>query len=51
MWVKEIRLFNIEVYKEGELVYKGKVEDAPDDIKNAETKNMTFEKKFIKIEI
>ena len=51
MWIKEIRLYNIEVYKDGELVYKGEAEDAPDEIKNLETKSSSFEKKVIKIEI
>ena len=32
--IKESRLLNIEVYEEGSLLYKGKVEDAPEEIKN-----------------
>lgn len=32
--IGESRLLNIEVYENSELIYKGKVEDAPEDIKN-----------------
>lgn len=51
MWVKEIRRYNIEVYENGDLVYSGPAEDAPDKIKNKQTKSTSFEKKAIKIEI
>ena len=32
--IKESRLLNIEVYEGGNLLYKGKVEEAPEEIKN-----------------
>lgn len=32
--IKESRLLNIEVYKNDDLLYKGKIEDAPDKIKD-----------------
>ncbi len=32
--IKESRLLNIEVYEGENLLYKGKVEDAPEDVKN-----------------
>ena len=32
--IKESRLLNIEVYEGGILLYKGKVEEAPEEIKN-----------------
>ncbi len=32
--IGESRLLNIEVYENNNLLYKGKVEDAPEDIKN-----------------
>ena len=51
MWIKEIRLYDIEVYKDGELVYKGSAEEAPEELKNTKTKSASFEKKVIKIEI
>ena len=31
--IKESRLLNIEVYKEENLLYKGKVEDAPEVVR------------------
>lgn len=51
MWIKEIRLYDIEVYKDGELVYKGSAEEAPEEIKNLQPKSTSFEKKAIRIEI
>lgn len=30
--IKESRLLNIEVYEKDNLIYKGKVEDAPEEI-------------------
>ncbi len=32
--IKESRLLNIEVYEEGTLIYKGTVENAPEEVKN-----------------
>lgn len=32
--IRESRLLNIEVYKDEDLLYKGKIEDAPDEIKD-----------------
>lgn len=32
--IGESRLLNIEVYEKENLLYKGKIEDAPEDIKN-----------------
>ena len=40
--IRESRLLNIEVYEEGNLLYKGKVEDAPEEIK---------EKNYLSVEI
>ena len=40
--IKESRLLNIEVYEGENLLYKGKVEDAPEEIK---------EKKYLSVEI
>ena len=31
--IKEARLLNIEVYEGEQLLYKGKIEDAPEEIK------------------
>ena len=32
--IGESRLLNIEVYKDKTLLYKGKIEEAPDEVKN-----------------
>lgn len=41
--ISEIRLLNIEVKKEGNSIYKGKAEDAPEDIKQMQYKNIYFD--------
>lgn len=51
MWVKEIKKYNIKVYENGDLKYSGPAEDAPEEIKSRETKSMSFDKKFIVVEI
>jgi len=38
--IKESRLLNIEVYEEDQLLYKGKVEDAPKEIKETNYKSV-----------
>lgn len=38
--IKESRLLNIEVYEEDQLLYKGKVEDAPEEIKETNYKSV-----------
>ena len=32
--IRESRLLNIEVYENGDLLYRGKVEEAPEEIKD-----------------
>ena len=38
--IGESRLLNIEVYKEESLLYKGKVEEAPEEIRNRNYKTV-----------
>ena len=38
--IKESRLLNIEVYEGDNLLYKGKVEDAPEEIGNINYKSV-----------
>ena len=38
--IRESRLLNIEVYEEGELLYKGKIEDAPEEVKDKNYKEV-----------
>ncbi len=45
--IRESRLLNIEVYEEGELVYKGKIEDAPEEIKDRNYKSVEIKDKWV----
>lgn len=49
--IKEIRRFDIEVTKDSEVIYSGISDDASEDIKNMEIKNISLENKVIKIEV
>lgn len=49
--ISEIRLLNIEVKNEGKTIYKGKVEDAPEDVKQMQYKNIGFDGVDVIIEI
>lgn len=40
--IKESRLLNIEVYEGENLLYKGKIEDAPDEIKEKNYETVTI---------
>lgn len=51
MWIKELRTYDIEVYKDNELIYSGSVDEAPEEIREIETTNLTFQKKNIRIDI
>lgn len=51
MWIKDIRNYEIEVYRNDELVYSGNANDAPDDIKNAESQEAKMGHKKIIIKI
>lgn len=41
--ISDMRLLNITVFKDEIEIYKGKVEDAPEDIKNMEYKDIKFD--------
>lgn len=41
--ISDMRLLNITVFKDEIEIYKGKVEDAPEDIKNMEYKDIRFD--------
>lgn len=51
MWVKDIRSYNVEIYENGVLLYSGNVNDASEEIKQRETKNIKIEHKKLVIEI
>lgn len=43
MKLKEIRLLNIKIYENEELIFEGKTEDISDNLKEREYKNIKFE--------
>ena len=49
--IGDIRLLDITVLKDGKEIYKGKAEDAPEDIKIMTYNNINFEGVKVKIEI
>lgn len=49
--IKDMRLLNITVFQNGEVVYQGMVEDAPDEIANLSYSKIEFEGVNVKIEI
>ncbi len=51
MWVKDVRNYEVEIYEEEKLIYSGNVNDAPEDIKQRESKTMKLEHKKILIYI
>lgn len=51
MKIKELRLVDLIVKQDGDIVYQGKVEDAPEDLKDKEYKNIHFEGRTVEIEI
>ena len=51
MKIKEIRLYDIDVYKNEELIYSGMAESAPEEIKMSDAKNISITHKRIKIDI
>ena len=53
MYIKigDLKLLKIKVIENGEVVYTGMVEDAPDNIKETNYKSAIFESEFVVIEI
>lgn len=53
MYVKigDIKLINIRVIKDGNVIYEGMVEDAPEEIKALNYKTANFESGFIILEV
>lgn len=49
--IGDLRLLDITVIQEGKEIYKGKAEDAPEDIKDMKYKNINFEGVKVVIEI
>lgn len=53
MYIKigDLKLLNIEVRKDGELLYQGKVEEVPQELKEINYKSANFDNGYVKIEI
>lgn len=51
MWVKDIRNYDVNIYENDTLIYSGNVKDAPDDIKERETKSIKIDHKNLVIEL
>ena len=51
MKIKELRLLNLTIKKDGNTIYEGKAEDVPNDLKEENYKNIYFEGVDVIIEI
>lgn len=51
MLVKDIKLMNVKIIKNGEIVYEGMVEDAPEELRKVQYKTANFESNHIVLEI
>lgn len=51
MWVKDVRNYEVDILEDGKVLYSGNVNDAPNDLKQRETKNMKIVHKRIIIDI
>lgn len=49
--IADIRLLNITILKEGKEIYKGKAEDAPEEIKNFRYNSINFDGVDVVVEI
>lgn len=49
--ISDMRLVNITILKEGKKIYKGKVEDAPEEIKKCNYKSINFDGVDVLVEI
>ena len=45
--IKESKLLNIKVYKDNEVIYEGKVEDAPENIGNLNYKSVNIKDEWV----
>ena len=51
MKIKELRLLNIKIIKDGDIVFEGTTEEVPNNLKETEYKNIFFEGVNVVIEI
>lgn len=51
MKIKELRLLNIKIIKDGDIVFEGTTEEIPNNLKEMEYKNISFEGVNVVVEI
>ena len=51
MKIKELRLLNIKIIKDGNIIFEGTTEDIPSELKEIEYKNISFEGVNVEVEI
>lgn len=51
MKIKELRLLNIKIIKDGSIVFEGTTEEVPNNLKETEYKNISFEGVNVVVEI
>ena len=51
MKIKELRLLNIKIIKDGDIIFEGTTEDIPSELKEIEYKNISFEGVNVVVEI
>lgn len=49
--IKELRLLDVTIKKEGNIIYQGKAEDVPEDLKEQTYSNINFEGVNVIIEL
>jgi len=51
MWLRDIKNYDVEIYKNDELIYSGNIDDIPEEMKGYETKTMNLIHKKVIIEL
>ncbi len=51
MWVKDVRNYDVDIVENEKVLYSGNINDAPDELKQRETKDMKISHKRLIIQI
>ena len=51
MWLRDIKNYDVEIYKNDELIYSGNIDDIPEEMIGYETKTMNLIHKKVIIEL
>ena len=51
MKIKELRLLNIKIIKDGNIIFEGTTEEVPNELKELEYNNISFEGINVAVEI